>query len=128
MEIRQLEFNSEFEVVAGNERGQAAVMVIAPGESEGGPDNRHPWSDQWLFVVSGSGEAIVSGETHQLSAGSLLLIEKNETHEIRNTGAEPLRTLDLYVPPAYDANGDDLSEKKPVGGRIRCDRWQRPPF
>jgi mannose-6-phosphate isomerase-like protein (cupin superfamily) len=29
----------------------------------------------------------------------LLLVERGETHEIRNTGSVPLQTLSVYVPP-----------------------------
>ncbi|MBV8229453.1 MAG: hypothetical protein JO329_05655 [Planctomycetaceae bacterium] len=37
-----------------------------------------------------------------------MLIQRGETHEIRNTGREPLRTLNVYVPPAYTDEGDEL--------------------
>ena len=108
MRYEQLSLDSEFQVVTGNARSQAAVMVIAPGGSEGGPDNRHRGADQWLFVVSGEGSATVEGREVRLRSGALLLIERGETHEVRNTGSEPLRTLNLYVPPAYTAEGDPL--------------------
>lgn len=29
------------------------------------------------------------------------MIERGETHEIRNEGSKPLETLNLYVPPVY---------------------------
>ena len=90
-----LRFGKGFKVALSNRRAQAATMVIAPGTSEGGPDNRHRGADQWLFVVSGRGEAIVSGKRHALRPGSLLLIEKTEEHEIRNTGRALLRTLNF---------------------------------
>lgn len=108
MQIRQLQFDDEFAVAFGNERAQAATMVIAPGDAEGGPDNRHSGADQWLYVVAGEGAAIVNGETHVLRPGVLLLIERGETHEIRNTGPEPLQTLNFYAPPAYTQDGDTL--------------------
>jgi mannose-6-phosphate isomerase-like protein (cupin superfamily) len=38
----------------------------------------------------------------------LLLIERGERHEIRKNGREPLRTLNVYVPPAYTMKGDEL--------------------
>jgi hypothetical protein len=41
-------------------------MVIVPGDSEGGPKNRHGGADQWLLVVAGTGTAIVSGHGHAL--------------------------------------------------------------
>ena len=90
-----------FHVIVGNDRSQAASMVIAPGDREGGPDNKHESSDQWLYVASGTGTAIVAGREHALRPGTLVLIEKGETHEIRATGEDPLETLNLYVPPEY---------------------------
>jgi mannose-6-phosphate isomerase-like protein (cupin superfamily) len=80
-------------------------MVIGPGDAEGGPDNRHRGSDQWLYVLSGAGTATVGRRRQALKAGTLMLIERGTTHEIRNTGRTPLKTLNLYVPPAYTRSG-----------------------
>jgi mannose-6-phosphate isomerase-like protein (cupin superfamily) len=99
--VRTNAIDQEFEVVAGTGRSQGAVMVLAPGASTGGDDNRHADADQWLYVVSGGGEAVVEGESVVLQPGSLLLIEAGETHEIRNTGDEDLRTINVYAPPEY---------------------------
>jgi mannose-6-phosphate isomerase-like protein (cupin superfamily) len=103
-----LRFANGFRVIIENRRAQAATMTIAPGDGEGGPDNRHRGADQWMFVESGRGIAIVNGRRHALREGSLILIERGERHEIRNTGRTPLRTLNLYVPPAYTKAGDEL--------------------
>lgn len=108
MKIRQLRFEDGFAVAFGNGRAQAATMVIAPGDGEGGPDNRHRGADQWLYVVAGEGAATVEGETHLLRPGVLLLIERGEAHEIRNTGPKPLQTLNFYAPPACTRDGDTL--------------------
>ncbi|MFA9516857.1 cupin domain-containing protein [Halopenitus sp. H-Gu1] len=90
-----------FDVVASTDRSQAATMVLSPGQSTGGPENRHRNSDQWLFVQAGSGVATVGGETYQIEAGDLLLIEPGEAHEIHNDGEEPLTTINVYAPPEY---------------------------
>jgi mannose-6-phosphate isomerase-like protein (cupin superfamily) len=76
-------------------------MVLRPGQRTGGDDNVHAEADQWLYVVSGSGVAIVKGRRLDLDAGTLLLIEAGETHEIINEGSEPLATVNVYAPPAY---------------------------
>ena len=87
-------------------------MVIEPGDAEGGPGNRHRGADQWLFVVSGSGRAVLDGRVTPLRAGTLLLIERGVEHEIKNTGRTALRTVNVYVPPAYTKDGDELPRGK----------------
>ena len=108
MQRKQLRFGKGFKVAIGNRRSQAATMVLEPGDCEGGPDNRHRGADQWLFVLSGTGSATVNGRRSALRAGTLLLIERGDTHEIRNSGRSPMKTLNFYVPPAYTASGDEL--------------------
>jgi mannose-6-phosphate isomerase-like protein (cupin superfamily) len=105
---KQLRFAAGFRVALGNRRCQAAEMVIAPGEAEGGPGNRHRGADQWLFVVAGSGVGWVRRRRYALRPGALSLIEHGDPHEIRNSGRAPLRTLNLYSPPAYRADGREL--------------------
>ena len=112
MTHKRLRFGRGFSVGLTNRRAQAATMVLAPSDCEGGPDNQHRGSDQWLFVVSGSGMAVISGKRQRLRAGTLLLIERGTTHEITNTGRTPLKTLNLYVPPAYTSKGDPLPRGK----------------
>ncbi|GAB3314504.1 cupin domain-containing protein [Luteimonas notoginsengisoli] len=108
MRSKLLRFGKGFRVAFAVRKAQAAEMVIAPGDSEGGPDNRHRGADQWLYVVSGAGVAIVDGRRVVLKTGRLLVIERGERHEIRNTGRAPLRTLNFYYPPAFDADGDPV--------------------
>lgn len=108
MKYKKLELEAEFEVAFAVRDVQAAQMVLAPGAHTGGPDNRHAGADQWLFVVSGAGQAVVNGTRQPLQAGGLLVIERGEAHEIRCTGDQPLRTLNLYSPLAYTDSGDPL--------------------
>src|SRR5687767_15835090 len=108
MKRTHLRFGEGFRVTIGNKCSQAAAMVLGRGDSEGGPDNRHRGADQWLYVVSGMGSATVNGKWLPLRAGSLVLIERGDTHEIRNSGRVPLRTLNFYMPPAYTSAGDPL--------------------
>lgn len=101
MKHTTLTFKDAFEVVFTTAKAQATVMTLAPGETTGGSDNVHEKSDQWLFVVSGSGEAVVAGKRRPLAPHSLLVIEAGEAHEIVNSGNAPLETLNLYTPPEY---------------------------
>src|SRR5687767_11953795 len=113
MKHKHLRFGKGFRVAIGNARSQAAEMVIPPGDAEGGPGNRHRGADQWLYVVSGRGLALVNGKRFALSRGTLMLIERKDKHQIKNTGRGLLRTLNFYVPPAYTKSGDELAPAKP---------------
>ena len=117
MRTTRLGFEAGFRVAFDVRQMQAAEMVIAPGGSEGGPDNRHRGADQWLYVVGGRGTAKVrdkGGTAHAiaLSTGTLLVIEHGERHEIRNDGDEDLKTLNFYYPPAFDAQGNPIGPGK----------------
>ncbi|MDB5335803.1 MAG: Cupin 2 conserved barrel domain protein [Planctomycetaceae bacterium] len=101
MKRKTLHFGEGFRLAIGNDKSQAAEMVLASGDTEGGPDNRHRGSDQWMLVAEGEGLAIVNGHSYELTAGVVMLIEAGDTHEIRATGDTPLKTLNIYVPPAY---------------------------
>ncbi len=92
---------ASFRLLGGTGRSQAAAMTLAAGMATGGADNRHPTSDQWLYVVSGSGEATVDGQTVALEAGDLLLIAAGEAHEIRALSQGDLVTVNVYAPPEY---------------------------
>jgi mannose-6-phosphate isomerase-like protein (cupin superfamily) len=108
MKQGKLAFRKGFRVGIGNERSQCAVMVLAPGGSEGDSENRHRAADQWLFVLSGSGVAAVNERAVTLRAGTCMLIERGDRHKIENTGRTPLRTISVYVPPAYHHDGEEL--------------------
>jgi mannose-6-phosphate isomerase-like protein (cupin superfamily) len=101
-----------FKVLESTRSAQSAVMVLQPGQSTGQPQNEHPRSEQWLFVVSGGGRALVNKRRVALRDSSLLLIEKGEVHQIKNTGRRPLVTLNFYAPPAYTQNGELRKQSK----------------
>ena len=99
MERTHLGFDRYFQVVMETDEAQAAEMTVEPGRAVGGPDNYHAESDQWLFVVRGTGLVTVDGDTQRVEAGDLLRIEAGERHGIENDGDEPLETVNFYTPP-----------------------------
>jgi mannose-6-phosphate isomerase-like protein (cupin superfamily) len=101
MKSDQLSFRPGFRLSVSNSRSQAAVLVLAVGGREGGPDNNHRGADQWLFIVEGKGTAIINGHKTSLKPGKMVLIEAGDRHEIRNTGRSLLKTVSIYAPPAF---------------------------
>ena len=57
-------------------------MVLQPSDLEGRPENRHRRTDQWLFNVAGKGVATVNNRKIELEAGTMLVIEASNGHEI----------------------------------------------
>ena len=100
-------YRSMFDVLESTRSAQAAMMTLRPGQSSSDDVvNEHPKAEQWLFVVAGSGRAVVGKRSVALKEGSLLLIEKREPHKITNTGRSRMITLNFYCPPAYTSGGD----------------------
>ncbi|MFZ0848060.1 MAG: cupin domain-containing protein [Hyphomicrobiaceae bacterium] len=113
MKRAQMTFQTGFRLGVGNARSQSAVMVLGKGGVEGDAQNRHRGADQWLFVISGTGVANINGRAVALGAGTMVLIERGDTHEIRNTGRSLLKTVNVYLPPAYA----DADTELPAGKR-----------
>jgi mannose-6-phosphate isomerase-like protein (cupin superfamily) len=103
-----------FDLLAKTRGAQAAKMTLRPGAaSDDEPSNEHAQSEQWLFVLAGTGEVKIgrrNGSMRSLRIGpnSLVLIEKGELHQITNAGRSELSTLNFYIPPAYDNQGEPL--------------------
>lgn len=114
MQADQASFEDEFRLLSRTARGQVAAMKLPAGHTVGGPDNSHSGADQWLLVIAGVGYAIVNNQKTPLVPGTLLLIEKEETHEIRNTGEEELHTINFYTPPAYQDEDSRTAAGKPA--------------
>jgi mannose-6-phosphate isomerase-like protein (cupin superfamily) len=114
----------KFNLLTHTREVQAAMMTLRPGgSSDDEPSNEHSSSEQWLFVVSGSGEVKIGKRRGQLrriklETGSLLLIEKGELHQIVNTSKRSLRTINFYAPPAYDAEGEPVGALRRMLGAI----------
>ena len=104
----------KFDLLVATKGAQAAKMTLRRGAtSDDEPSNEHPACEQWLFVISGKGEAVIgkrSGSLRRvaLTENSLLLIEKGELHQIKNTSRRSLVTINFYVPPAYNTDGEPL--------------------
>jgi mannose-6-phosphate isomerase-like protein (cupin superfamily) len=98
-----------FSVLGKTRSSQAATMTLAPNAESGESSaNEHAWSEQWLYVVSGTGTARIRDRSIPLKPGSLVLIEKREPHKIRAGRRSRLVTINIYVPPAYSGDGEPL--------------------
>ena len=78
---------------------QLVIMTIPPGEEIG--QEVHDGIDQILTFVSGTGEAIVDGESTEVTQGDLVVVPSGAEHNFRNTGPNPLVLYTVYAPPEH---------------------------
>jgi putative monooxygenase len=67
---------------AGSTSGFMGVATIGPGERIS--EHYHPYSEEFIYVVSGGLDAQLEGKSHRLSARQALLIPLNVRHRLVN--------------------------------------------
>ncbi|MCX4647282.1 cupin domain-containing protein [Streptomyces sp. NPDC055059] len=68
----------------GSTSGFMGLALVQPGERIG--EHYHPYSEEFVYVVNGSLEVDLDGETHELRPDQGLLIPINMRHRFRNVG------------------------------------------
>ena len=81
------------------EHTQLVIMTIPPGGEIG--EETHDDTDQILSFVSGTGKAIVAGETRNVVQGDLVVVPAGRKHNFVNTGENPLILYTVYGPPDH---------------------------
>jgi mannose-6-phosphate isomerase-like protein (cupin superfamily) len=81
------------------EHTQLVIMTIPPDGEIG--QETHDDTDQILTFVSGTGEAIVGGQTAPVAQGDLVVVPAGTEHNFRNTGVNPLVLYTVYGPPEH---------------------------
>jgi len=81
------------------EHTQLVIMTIPVGGEIG--EETHDENDQILTFVSGTGEAMVSGNTRKVAQGDLVVVPAGHKHNFTNTGVNPLVLYTVYGPPDH---------------------------
>lgn len=77
---------------------QLVIMSLKPNE-EIGMEVHH--LDQFFRVEEGTGEAILDGVHHAISAGFAVIVPAGTNHNIVNTGNTSMKLYTLYAPPNH---------------------------
>ena len=80
------------------EHTQLVIMTIPKGGEIG--EEIHE-VDQILTFVSGTGQAIVSGQKKNVAQGDLVVVPAGKKHNFLNTGPNPLVLYTVYGPPEH---------------------------
>jgi quercetin dioxygenase-like cupin family protein len=82
----------------------ALLLVFEPGWRSG--RHRHT-AEETLLVLAGEGEMQIGDETAALGPGGLALVPAMAPHELRNSGAEPLRAVAFFPAAAVTTVWDE---------------------
>jgi mannose-6-phosphate isomerase-like protein (cupin superfamily) len=86
-------------VIATGPHSQLVTMSIPPAEDIG--SEVHPGTDQMLFIVAGSGRAVVDGESVDVVENDVVVVPAGSKHDLINTGLDDLRLFTVYAPPQH---------------------------
>jgi len=88
--------------LVGNEELRArncsvCTIVIPPGE-KARPAHSHPQGEEVVYILSGTGRALVAGEVAPVTAGSIVVFPKAAVHMLHNTGRDELKAICFFAP------------------------------
>jgi quercetin dioxygenase-like cupin family protein len=90
--------------------------LTAPGA--GAPPNRHPSDDEAFYVLDGTFEFTIVGDTITASRGTFVKVPNGAVHAFKNVGAAPGRLLIINAPgKAHDGFFSEAGEPMPPGTR-----------
>jgi mannose-6-phosphate isomerase-like protein (cupin superfamily) len=75
----------------GSTSGFMGVATVRPGESIA--EHYHPYSEEFLYVVSGRLTVDLDGEPVELGPDEGVLVPVNTRHRLRNSGTEVVRAV-----------------------------------
>lgn len=78
---------------------QLVLMSLKPGEEIG--EEVHEGHDQFFRIEAGRGEIWIDGQRTEVKDGDAVVVPAGASHNLVNTGKEPLRLYTLYGPPEH---------------------------
>ncbi|WP_346167287.1 cupin domain-containing protein [Streptomyces javensis] len=77
--------------LVGATSGFMGMAIVGPGERVA--EHYHPYSEEFVYVVSGDLEVDLDGEPHPLHPDQAILIPINMRHRFRNVGSTEARMV-----------------------------------
>ena len=94
---------TKFLLTAEQSEGRFTIVdeIFSPG-LDSSPGHRHTFHSEVFFVISGSMEWTVGGETQILGPGDLVYIPPNTLHALSVLGQEDVHALMIFEPGGYE--------------------------
>jgi len=105
-------FGLDIKVLLSTEAAGGAISVLMgwhkPGE--GPPDHVHFKQEEMFFIVEGTYELTVGGQTSTAGPGTIVFIPRNTVHRFKNVGDTTACMLDWTLPGGQDHYFKAISE------------------
>ena len=105
-------FGLEMRVLLTTEATGGAISVIMawhkPGE--GPPDHVHYSQEEMFFIVEGTYELTLGGQTSTVGPGTIVFIPRNVVHRFKNVSETTARMLDWSLPGGQDHYFEAVAE------------------
>jgi len=82
--------------------GALSVLMVWHKPGEGPPDHVHSVQEEMFFILEGTYELTVDGQTTMAGAGTIVFIPRNVVHRFKNVGDTPACLLDWSLPGGQD--------------------------
>jgi len=82
--------------------GATSVLMAWHKPGEGPPDHVHFSQEEMFFIVEGTYELTVSGETSTVGPGTIVFIPRDVVHRFKNVGDTTACMLDWTLPGGQD--------------------------
>jgi len=111
-------FGLDMKVLLSTEATGGAISVLMawhkPGE--GPPDHVHFNQDEMFFVLEGTYELTVDGQTTTAGAGTIVFIPRNVVHRFKSVGGTTACLLDWSLPGGQDHYFKAIADLAAGGG------------
>jgi mannose-6-phosphate isomerase-like protein (cupin superfamily) len=78
---------------------QLVLMTLQPGDEIG--EEVHDDRDQFFRIEEGNGEIWIDGKANKVKSDDGIIVPQGASHNVINTGKEPLRLYTIYGPPEH---------------------------
>lgn len=75
------------------------VIRVAPGQTVR-PAHSHPNGEEVIYIISGSGRALIDGVVYPVRAGCAVLFPQGDVHMLQNSGDEEMKVACFFAPPS----------------------------
>jgi quercetin dioxygenase-like cupin family protein len=101
MNLQQLPFvGMSYEFVGEIQGAPFSAYIVNAKPGQGPPLHTHPYVEV-AFTLEGCASITVGDETHEVSAGGIVVIPANTPHRFINSGDTILRQIDVHASPRF---------------------------